>query len=92
MLMNKLCFWPIQYSFCTFIAASYLEYEEAMMLHAIWLTSDNSSKSGIDDTIARLYMSALTGMSSQLADSLVTFDIPVLVTASWILWQVCYFN
>lgn len=62
------------------------------MLHAIWLTSDNSSKSGLDDTIARLYMSALTGMSSQLADSLVTFDIPLLVTASGILWQVCYFN
>lgn len=62
------------------------------MLHAIWLTSDNSSKSGLDVTIARLYMSALTGMSSQLADSLVTFDIPLLVTASGILWQVCYFN
>lgn len=68
--------------------ASYLEYEEAMRLHAIWLTSDNSSKSGLDDTVARLYMSALTGMSSQLADSLVTFDIPLLVTASGILWQI----
>lgn len=73
-------------------AESYLEYEKAVMLHSIWLTSDNSFKADLDDTIAGLYMSALSGMSSQLADSLVTFDIPSLVTASGILWQVCYID
>jgi hypothetical protein len=91
-MWNKLFSWPIHYLFYTSIAESYLEYEKAVMLHSIWLTSDNSFKSGLDDTIARLYMSALIGMSSQLADSLVTFDIPSLVTASGILWQVCYID
>jgi hypothetical protein len=73
-------------------AENYLEYEKAVMLHAMWLTSENSFNSGLDDTVARLYMSALTGMSSQLAESLITFDIPSLVTASGILWQVCYID
>jgi hypothetical protein len=62
------------------------------MLHASWLTSSNSSKSGLAERIARLYMSGLTGMSSELADSLVTFDMPLLVAASGILWQVCNCN
>jgi hypothetical protein len=75
-----------------FVAASYLEYKEAVMLHANWLTSDNSSKVGLDEQITRLYMSALTDMSSQLADSLITFDMPSLVIASGILWQVCHFK
>ena len=63
-----------------------------MMLHASWLASSNSSESGLAERIARLYMSGLTGMSSKLADSLITFDMPLLVAASGILWQVCNCN
>lgn len=62
------------------------------MLHASWMTSSNSSKSGLAERIAKLYMSGLTGMSSKLADSLITFDMPSLVAASGILWQVCKCN
>lgn len=87
-LMDKLCYCSIHYYFHTFVAASYLQYTEAVKLHASWLTSCNSSKFGLDERIARLYMSALTGMSSKLADSLITFDMPSLVIASGILWQV----
>ncbi|KDR12958.1 GPI ethanolamine phosphate transferase 2 isoform X2 [Zootermopsis nevadensis] len=68
--------------------ASYLQYTEAVKLHASWLTSSNSSKFGLDERIAKLYMSALTGMSSELADSLIRFDVPSLVIASGILWQI----
>jgi len=62
------------------------------MLHASWINSSNSSKSDLAERIARLYMSGLTGMSSKLADSLITFDMPSLVAASGILWQVCNCN
>jgi hypothetical protein len=62
------------------------------MLHASWLASSNSSKPGLAERIARLYVSGLTGMSSKLADSLITFDMPSLVAASGILWQVCNCN
>lgn len=90
--VDKLCYCSIHCSFHTFVAASYLQYTEAVKLHASWLTSSNSSKFGLDERIAKLYMSALTGMSSELADSLIRFDVPSLVIASGILWQVCHFN
>jgi hypothetical protein len=90
--MDLVCYCSIHCSFHKYVAESYLEYTEAVKLHARWLTSYNSSEFGLDERIARLYMSALTDMSSKLADSLITFDIPSLVIASGILWQVCHFN
>ncbi|XP_069681560.1 GPI ethanolamine phosphate transferase 2 isoform X2 [Periplaneta americana] len=68
---------------------SYLQYQEAMRLHAEWLEF-NTSTSDAEERIKILYMSALSGMSSKLADSFITFDVPALVVASVLLWQIVF--
>ncbi|PSN33314.1 GPI ethanolamine phosphate transferase 2 [Blattella germanica] len=47
---------------------NYLQYQEAERLHAKWLI--DPSDDGLDERVIKLYMSALTGMSSKLADSM----------------------
>nr|CAD7430886.1 unnamed protein product [Timema monikensis] len=63
----------------------YLDYEEATRLHSDWLMQADPE---LVPRIVTLYTSSLSGMSSQLVESMALFDLPALVIASFVLWQV----
>ena len=71
-----------------YVTDSYVQYQEAVKLHLEWIISPDDQ---LIERTATMYHMALTGMSSVLADSLITFDMPTLIMASGILWQVCDF-